>query len=83
MDEKNYQVGMSVAIARVSTTKRKYSMNIQSVLMAVISFALVILALSAEIIPQPVVLLFLSLGFVAFIRHFKEQENEFLTHLFK
>lgn len=58
-------------------------MNVQSLLMAVISFVLVILALYAEMIPQPVVLLLLGVGFVAFIRHFKEQENEFLTHLFK
>ena len=58
-------------------------MKIQSVLIALFSFVLISLVLYTKMISQPVALLLMGVGFIVLIRHFKDEENELLTHLFK
>ncbi len=58
-------------------------MKIQSVLIAAFSFVLISLVLYTKMISQPVTLLLMGGGFIALIRHFKDEENEFLIQLFK
>ena len=58
-------------------------MKTQSLLLIVLSIALTSIALYMKMIPEPMVLLLVGVGFIVFIRRFKNEENHFLTHLFK